>query len=46
MTGEAMTIRTVLEELITRKETCYDPEIIDAFIRVLGGKTNPEEIII
>lgn len=43
MTGEAMPVRAVINELMRRKASNYDPEVIDAFVKVLKD-TSPEEV--
>jgi len=46
MTGEAMSVSTAINQLVNRKESYYDPEVIDAFISVLKEDTNFEEDVI
>ncbi|MGZ8182046.1 MAG: HD domain-containing phosphohydrolase [Methylobacter sp.] len=35
MTGETMSVNAAISQLIARKESYYDPEIIDAFVKTL-----------
>lgn len=43
MTGEAMPVKDVIAQLISRKETYYDPIVIDAFIEVLQENVDETE---
>ncbi len=42
MTGKEMFVDTAASQLIIRKESYYDPEIVDIFINVLKGATVEE----
>ncbi|TRW89712.1 HD domain-containing phosphohydrolase [Candidatus Methylobacter oryzae] len=46
MTGEAMSVSATINQLMSRKESYYDPEVIDAFIQVLREDADVEEDII
>jgi response regulator RpfG family c-di-GMP phosphodiesterase len=39
MTGEVMTVSTAISQLMIRKESYYDPDVIDAFVKVLKDTT-------
>ena len=43
MTGEALSVRTAANELMSRKGTYYDPDIIDAFLKTLKEDISIEE---
>ncbi len=42
MTGKVMYADGALSQLMIRKESCYDPEIVDVFFNVLKGATIEE----
>ena len=45
MTGVAMTVSAAISQLMCRKESYYDPKVIDAFIKVLKDTTVEEEVV-
>lgn len=44
ITGEVMPVSAVLSRLMVRKENCYDPDVVDAFIKVLKETTEQVEL--
>lgn len=46
MTGEVMSVSAAISQLMTRKESYYDPDIIDAFVKVLKDTTIEEEVVV
>ncbi len=45
-TGEAMTVNDVIEQLITRKNSHYDPNVVDTFLKVLKDSTFEPEVTV
>ncbi|TAK63294.1 HD domain-containing phosphohydrolase [Methylobacter sp.] len=43
MTGEVMSVNTAVSQLISRKESYYDPDVIDTFIKTLKADQTFEE---
>jgi response regulator RpfG family c-di-GMP phosphodiesterase len=43
MTGEVMTVSAAISQLMTGKESHYDPDVIDAFVKVLKKYPTVEE---
>lgn len=43
MTGEVMPVSAAINQLTTRKESYYDPDVIDAFIKTLKEDISAEE---
>lgn len=43
MTGEAMTVKAAIGQLVDLKESYYDPKVVDVFIKVLKIDMTPEE---
>ncbi|EGW20032.1 HD domain-containing phosphohydrolase [Methylobacter tundripaludum] len=46
MTGEAMSVSATINQLMSRKESYYDPDVIDTFIKVLKEDTSIEEDVV
>jgi hypothetical protein len=46
MTGEVMSVSAAINQLMSRKESYYDPDIIDAFVKVLKDTTIEEEVVV
>ena len=46
MNGEVMSVSTAISHLMSRKESYYDPDVIDTFIKVLKDDTSIEEDVI
>ena len=44
MTGEVMPVRAAISQLMTQKGSYYDPDIIDAFVKVLKDTTVEVEV--
>ncbi len=45
MTGEKMSVNIAISQLIDRKESYYDPDIVDALVKVLQNTILEEEVI-
>jgi len=46
MTGEVMSVSATINQLMSRKESYYDPDVIDTFIKVLKEDTSIEEDVV
>ncbi len=46
MTGEAMSVSAAISQLVGRKRIYYDPDIVDAFVKVLKDTTIEEEVVV
>jgi len=46
MTGEVMSVSATINHLMSRKESYYDPDVIDTFIKVLKEDTSIEEDVV
>jgi len=46
MTGEVMSVSAAISQLMTRKESYYDPDVIDTFVKVLKEDTSIEEEVV
>lgn len=46
MTGEVMPVSSAIDQLIARKKIYYDPDVIDAFVKVLKDTTVEEEVVV
>lgn len=45
MTGEAMSVNAATNQLVSKKWTYYDPDVVDAFIKMLK-ETTVEEVVV
>jgi response regulator RpfG family c-di-GMP phosphodiesterase len=46
MTGDAMSVSAAVIQLTSRKRSYYDPDIVDAFVKVLKETTVEEEVVV
>ncbi|MGZ4954323.1 MAG: HD domain-containing phosphohydrolase, partial [Methylobacter sp.] len=46
MTGEAMPVSAAISQLVTKKRSYYDPDVVDAFVKVLKDTTIEEEVVV
>jgi len=45
MTGEVMSVSAAISQLIGRKRIYYDPDIVDAFVKILRDTTTEEVVV-
>ena len=46
MTGEAMSVSAAVIQLTSRKGSYYDPDVVEAFVKVLKETTNDEDVVV
>lgn len=46
MTGEVMSVSAAISQLMNRKESYYDPDVVDTFVKVLKDTTIEEEVVV
>lgn len=46
MTGEAMSVSAAISQLVGRKRIYYDPDVVDAFVKVLKDTTIEEDVVV